>query len=210
MDSKTRSFAALDGRSMQLAQQSTARFAVLAPTFSRLNELEQLLIRLIDEGYTHILAMEGAIHDVQAVLRARTMRFPESVPAHEPGYEDFVFASVMARMNKGPPIELARSHRLHDALYFLYQPSVLRFGQWHCAVGDVAAEDVQLSISLRGSQMGLDQQGLPARACLGPTGPLEGERASVLGLRALASGLELLFLGMDGQPLKPPQVIRPS
>lgn len=75
--------------------------------------LETALLMLVERhDVDRIVPLSSAVRDVDAVIAGRQRRFPDAVTWSEPGYADFVLASVLEGVVETPVAEVERTELL--------------------------------------------------------------------------------------------------
>ncbi len=191
----------------------TNRIGVVAGTAGDLAQLERALLLLADRHHVRrVLPVGEAVADARTLVRDRARRFPEERAWTDAGYADFVLHAVLEGVAATPTTaeDAARTRRLRALLADVEvgEPPVrVRVGAQDVAfVGGGAAppEDVGLWVSaVVGAPAVLRPGGEPP--CLRP-----GRLAGALGpgdppacaiVDAVADGLTVTFVGLDGQVL---------
>ncbi len=90
----------------------------VANSHGNLELLESFLLMLVERHEVDVLVAVGgtAPYDAAAVLRARLERHPVEVAWTEPGYADFVLASISRGVVQAPAEEVDRNKRLQARL----------------------------------------------------------------------------------------------
>lgn len=105
----------------------------VANSQGNLSLLERALVTLIERHRVdHVVPLDSAAYDVEAVLRSRRARFPAEVPWSDPGFADFVLASVLQGVVSVPDEEVERNGLLSGAVRDPEEP--LEFGKWRVHV----------------------------------------------------------------------------
>lgn len=93
------------------------KLAFVAHSHGNVALLEKALITLVDRlKVDRVVALESAADDAEAVLRSRNLRFPAELAPENPGFADFVLASVLSGVAEAPLDEVHRTARLRAAL----------------------------------------------------------------------------------------------
>lgn len=192
---------------------TATRHAVVAQSHGNLALLEQMLLRLVDDGVDVIHAIDAAAYDVQAVVRSRSERYPRPVRPGEPGFEDFVLASVLSGVVEAPPEALAQNAALQRAVRPRPEAEAVHIGLALVGMGGSRPpDDCTVHVVVGRESTGIDARSKPVRVYPGHlrSPDSQGVPAACTRLRAVPHGVEIQFIGLDGQPLAPAQTVTVS
>lgn len=177
------------------------RIAFLANTHGNLDLVERCLIMLADrEQVDAIAAVGNAAYDVEAAMRGRQQRFPVAVEWADPGYPDYVLASVLGGVVEAPAHEVERSARIEGLLFTESSVVIgpITVGIERTSVRESAEAKIVVQSRPETTKI---QRGDPIRICPGHVRAHEYERApaTCLILEEGANGaVHVRFIGIDG------------
>ncbi|MCA9537963.1 MAG: hypothetical protein KC620_03710 [Myxococcales bacterium] len=183
------------------------KIAFVANTGGNLPLLETVMAMLVERHEVdHIVAVDGAARDVEAVLRSRRMRFPIEVPWADKRYPDFVLASVLSGVIETPQAEVDRTQMMETALRSpAGEGGSIELAGRHLGVQTAGREPIDPVVVVAGNgRHGVERAPDKVRICPGHLRePLwQGEPASCA-LVALAEGaLYVGFLNAYGDLLE--------